>query len=319
MEIVSSRRLQGIVFRGKIMDISGYQPKEIEKIHRLFAILEQIGNIKFLSDRLSFYGGTALNFIHFKDIPRLSVDLDFNYRHVDEDRDWGEVRKEIDRLIMRILRDLGYNDNSIKVQASYPLGRFDVKYQSVGRMRDNIKIEIGYMRRIPLLSNDMTYRVINPKTGSEFHIRSPIMEELFANKYCTMISRNRTQMNSRDVFDVNSISRIDIDFDLFIDMVMIEGLLMELNLSDPQISLNSGSLGIIQDLVLDDVDVKLICECVNSFNVRVFEELDKRGWKDFKEKFIIRKEVDLGFIKSPEKINEKLNEHPQVRWILSKG
>ena len=66
-----------------MMDLSGYQPKDVEKIHRLFDILERIGNIKFLSDRLSFCGGTALNFIHFGDIPRLSVDLDFNYRHVD--------------------------------------------------------------------------------------------------------------------------------------------------------------------------------------------------------------------------------------------
>ncbi len=99
------------------MDLSGYSSTVVEKIYRLFDVLEQISKVKFLSDRLSFYGGTALNFIHYAEVPRLSVDLDFNYRHIDEGRDWGDVRTEIDGLLMRILSDIGYKDEQIKVQA----------------------------------------------------------------------------------------------------------------------------------------------------------------------------------------------------------
>ncbi len=60
---------------------SGFSVREIEKVLRISDLLEDISNVKFLQKRLSLYGGTALNFIYFQDVPRLSVDLDFNYRH----------------------------------------------------------------------------------------------------------------------------------------------------------------------------------------------------------------------------------------------
>jgi len=167
-----------------------------------------------------------------------------------------------------------YQKGSIKVQASYPLGRFDVEYQNGGGNRDNIKIEIGYMRRNPLMRDDSRYELTNPRSGSSFSIKSPVKEELFANKYCTMISRSRTQTNSRDVFDVNTISKGIFDFRLFIDLIMIEGLLMELGFSDTMISLTSGSVNIIQDLVIDDIDIESVCENVNSFNTTIFDELE---------------------------------------------
>ena len=96
------------------MDLSGYPPVVVDKIHRLFDILEQISKIRYLSDRLSFYGGTALNFIHFNTVPRLSVDLDFNYRHLDAEEEWGEIREEIDELLKRVLKNLGYFDDERK-------------------------------------------------------------------------------------------------------------------------------------------------------------------------------------------------------------
>ncbi|MCK5773030.1 MAG: nucleotidyl transferase AbiEii/AbiGii toxin family protein, partial [Thermoplasmata archaeon] len=126
------------------MDLSGYPPVVVDKIHRLFGILEQISKVRYLSDRLSFYGGTALNFIHFNKVPRLSVDLDFNYRHLDAEKEWGEIRQEIDELLKRILKDLGYSDENIKIQAQYPLGRLDVRYDNLLEMRDHVKLEIGY-------------------------------------------------------------------------------------------------------------------------------------------------------------------------------
>lgn len=172
------------------MDLPGYSSTVVEKIHRLFDVLEQISKVKFLSDRLCFYGGTALNFIHFNELPRLSVDLDFNYRHIDGKMDWGEVRKDIDEYLMRILADIGYKDKEIKVQAQYPLGRMDIKYDASNGLKDNIKLEIGYMRRIPILLSDIEYQLESPKTGSKFIMLSPQKEELFANKFCTMISRN---------------------------------------------------------------------------------------------------------------------------------
>ncbi len=55
-----------------------------------------------LRDRLSLYGGTALAFVYFPETYRLSVDVDFSYRH-NGDEDWGTVRKGIDGDMNAIL------------------------------------------------------------------------------------------------------------------------------------------------------------------------------------------------------------------------
>ncbi len=50
----------------------------LEKVLRLVDILEFINNQTFLSERLALKGGTAINLVVF-DMPRLSVDIDFDY------------------------------------------------------------------------------------------------------------------------------------------------------------------------------------------------------------------------------------------------
>jgi predicted nucleotidyltransferase component of viral defense system len=83
--------------------------------------------VKFLSDRLSLYGGTAFTFIYSPEILRLSIDLDFNYRNIDP-TDWGDTRKEIDQKIKTLLDKQGYRKTNITINASYPLTRFTIKY-----------------------------------------------------------------------------------------------------------------------------------------------------------------------------------------------
>ncbi|MFW3147255.1 MAG: nucleotidyl transferase AbiEii/AbiGii toxin family protein [Thermoplasmatota archaeon] len=300
------------------MDLSGYSPTVVEKVSRLFDVLEQISKVKFLSDRLCFYGGTALNFIHYSEVPRLSVDLDFNYRHIDEGRDWGYVRTEIDGLLMRVLSDIGYKDEQIKVQAHYPLGRMDIKYVTGNGLEDNIKLETGYMRRIPILTDDQRYTLENPGTGSNFKILSPKREELYANKFCTMISRNKTQMNARDVFDVHTISRSEFNMDLFMDIVMIEGLMMGLDLIDIGVALSPGSLSNIEDLVVEELDLDEISYDVNTFSDNVQEKLVQNNWPDFQEYFKKRKEVDHSYFNDSEKINPHLDKHPQLQWMIKR-
>ena len=82
----------------------GFNVREIEKVCRISDILEDISAVKFLRDRLSLYGGTALTFIYFKEILRLSIDLDLNYRHLNT-KDWGEIRNEIDKRIKHCFTD----------------------------------------------------------------------------------------------------------------------------------------------------------------------------------------------------------------------
>jgi len=130
----------------------GFNVREIEKVCRISDLLEDLSAIKFLSDRLSLYGGTALTFIYSPEILRLSVDLDLNYRHFNE-KDWGEVRDEIDKRIKDILYRQGYKKSDIAINSSYPLARFTIKYLNTLGDQDSFKIETGYMRRTPNLKN----------------------------------------------------------------------------------------------------------------------------------------------------------------------
>ncbi|NYT16305.1 MAG: nucleotidyl transferase AbiEii/AbiGii toxin family protein [Methanomassiliicoccales archaeon] len=184
-----------------------------EKMSRLFEILNRIYSVEFLSRRLSFYGGTALHSIHFDLAERLSIDLDFNFRQVG-DEDWGEQRDEVDSRIKSILDSLGYLD--YRIQPSYPLNRFDIKYRSSSGLRDSIKIEIGYLRRVPF-SRDINYSISNEYTNNLICL-SPMKEELLANKIVTFFSRG----GGRDLYDVYAISRASYNEEWMRKLVLLE-------------------------------------------------------------------------------------------------
>jgi hypothetical protein len=52
----------------------GFNSKDLEKTCRISDLLEDISAVKFLLDRLSLCGGTALTFIHSQEILRLSIE-----------------------------------------------------------------------------------------------------------------------------------------------------------------------------------------------------------------------------------------------------
>jgi predicted nucleotidyltransferase component of viral defense system len=301
------------------LDLTGYPQASIEKIGRLFDVLERIGSVKFLSNRLSFYGGSALNLIHFGEVPRLSVDLDFNYRHIDGEKDWGDVRKEIDHLLLRVLHDLGYDDDDIRIQARYPLGRIVASYRSSQERIDTIKVETGYMRRMPIMKEDRSYELRNPRSGSSFSVLSPCKEELFANKFCTMISRRKGSMNARDMFDVRTISRSTFDTDLFLDIVMVEGLLMDLDLTDPEILIGTVPSSNLKGLVIGNIDMVSMMDSVISFTKEVQQLLEERHWNDFRYGFKASGRMDRTYFRYDDKINDRLSEHPQLVWVNMKG
>ena len=199
-----------------LFDTKGFNDKTIEKIYRICDILQRIYLIDYTRDRLALYGGTSLNFLHFKEVPRHSLDIDFNYR----DRqigDWAKERDEIDKIIKKVLSDLHYSENNIKIQAEYPITRFVIHYRSKNDERDSIKIEIGYMRRIPILKDDIFLPFAHPRTGEQFMIKTPNSEELFGNKFCTLIYRymDKSMISSRDIFDVYVISKTKFDNSMF--------------------------------------------------------------------------------------------------------
>ena len=296
------------------MDLTLYQETVSEKIERISDILIQMNKLSILKDHMSFYGGTALNFLYL-DAPRLSEDLDFNYRQTDS-RDWGEVRSVIDKETKRILSDLDYSENDIKIQPTYNLCRFYIQYLNSKNLKDFIKIETGYMRRIPILKNDTFKEFIHPATEKRVKIKTPRSEELFANKFCTLFSREET--SSRDIFDVYNISKEKFDLSLFCDIVMIESLFMKINIdSFPMERFNKKKQGDrIRDLVVKNFDWKILSQEVISFIERIQSELSTFGYSEFIREFERSHKIDIDALKNKNKINKGIQKHPIILWMI---
>lgn len=195
-----------------------YNYDTVEKVYRISDVLGRMYDIPYIQKHLRLVGGTALNLIEFDQYRRLSVDLDFNFRIMESEIDWGKERERIDSYIKEVLQRSGYSRNDIKINASYPLTRFDVKYGSVRSA--SFKVEIGYMNRISFLRADQTRIFQHPKTGDESEIHLPQREELFSEKCGTLLGRR----TARDLFDVAAISTTNFDKQLFRKCLVLKNL-----------------------------------------------------------------------------------------------
>ena len=298
------------------LDLSPFPETIREKIGRISDILVQMNKVYLLKNHLSFHGGTALNFLYLN-APRLSEDLDFNYRQIDE-RDWGEVRDDIDRETKRILNDLVYKKEDIKIQPTYNLCRFYIQYINIKGVKDSIKIETGYMRRIPILKSDTFKEFVHPMTERRIDIKTSLKEGLFANKFCTMFSRE--SVSARDIYDVYSISSADFDMSLFIDVVLIESIFMNIDIiSFPLETLfEEIQTAQIQDLVAEEIDWKKVNEKVKSFIERVEDELKKREYTEFISEFHNHNKINFDKLSNKDELNGGLEHHPMLLWLIEK-
>jgi predicted nucleotidyltransferase component of viral defense system len=141
----------------------------------LLQILKDIYNDVELSSLLGFKGGTALMF--FYDLPRFSVDLDFNL--LDENKAEFVYNK-----MRKILHKYGkIDDEAIKFY-----GLIVVLDYGVGERK--LKVEI---------SNRQWNEQYEIKNLLGIHIKTMIASDMFAHKLCALL--DRTELTNRDIFD----------------------------------------------------------------------------------------------------------------------
>lgn len=141
----------------------------------LFQILKEIYEDKELAITLGFKGGTALMF--FYDLPRFSVDLDFNLLNpAKEEMVYGKVREIL-------LKHGSIHDEAKKFYG--PLCVLDFR---AGERK--LKVEISNRN-----FNDL-YEVKN-LLGVTMQVM--VAPDMFAHKLCAML--DRTVMTNRDIFD----------------------------------------------------------------------------------------------------------------------
>lgn len=141
----------------------------------LFQILKDIYEDKELAGILGFKGGTALMF--FYDLPRFSVDLDFNLLNTNkEDVVYGKVR------------DILLKHGTIHDEAKKFYGIICVLDYGVGERK--LKVEISNR------SFDDRYEVKN-LLGVNMQVM--VASDMFAHKLCAIF--DRTVITNRDIFD----------------------------------------------------------------------------------------------------------------------
>lgn len=141
----------------------------------LFQILKEIYEDKELAGILGFKGGTALMF--FYDLPRFSVDLDFNLLNIDKEE-----------LVYGKVRDILLKHGSIHDEAKKFYGILSVLDYGIGERK--LKVEISNRA-----FNDR-YEVKN-LLGVTMQVM--VAPDMFAHKLCAML--DRTAITNRDIFD----------------------------------------------------------------------------------------------------------------------
>ena len=145
--------------------------------HKFFMvqILKDIYSDIFLAGQLGFKGGTALMF--FYDLPRFSVDLDFNLIDKEHAQD---VYDKVEQIISKYGK---IKDSAIK--------RFGILHVlDYGAGHRNMKVEVS-IRRF-----DDSYEV---KDFLGINVRVMKEPDMFAHKLCALL--DRSMMAGRDVFD----------------------------------------------------------------------------------------------------------------------
>jgi len=302
------------------MALKGFSSDTIEKMKRLCDLLLAIQRSEFISKRLSLYGGTALNFLYLN-TPRLSEDLDYNYRHIDKE-DWSKTRDKIDIDLKWILDSFGYKKDEIKINSLYNQCRFHLNYISETGVKDDLKIEIGYMRRFSNLNEDCIKSFNHLTNEEEIRVMTPVKEELFANKFATMISRSKAYLNPRDIFDVYSISKENFNQRLFLDLVAIETILMNMSyttlLQIKERLMNRKPSGKIEHLVNRKINFENIISDVVSFSNKTIKDLSSYKLDKTIDCFYDSGKLDLEAFKFKNKLNPNLEEHPQLKWLRKK-
>jgi predicted nucleotidyltransferase component of viral defense system len=301
-------------------DTKGFDEKTIEKIYRLCDLLQRISLVEFTRERLSLYGGTSLNFLHFKNIPRLSIDIDFNYRDL-KTGDWGKERDKIDSVLKKILTDLKYSNSDIKIQASYPLTRFDVHYTTKDEQKDSIKIEIGYVRRMPVFNNDIKATFNHFRTDEQIELKTPTSEELFGNKFCTLLYRykDETVISSRDLYDVYTISKNTFDKEMFETAIILDSLMRPepriyeknpKNILD-KVSIDSQLLNLTRNR-----DVPKDLKSISQDFINKYISIAKEKYQEIIDTFFDKHVFNPKLLKTYKSLNPDIESHPSILWNL---
>ena len=176
------------------------------------------------------------------------------------------------------------------------------------------------MRRTPILKTDAQAEFKHIGTQETFKATTPLREELFANKWCTMLYRK----TARDVFDMYRIADMKFDPYTFRKCAIIDSLtrkLPKLYEINPEIvneiPLDSSLRNLLQTDRLPELDFTKIAQRVTEFTNAQLQKLtnnEKNMIDQFWDKRIFAPEL----INSKGIFHPKIAEYPAALWTLER-
>lgn len=289
-----------------------------EKVLRLCDVLQFISECPY-SNMLSLKGGTAIN-LWILDLPRLSVDADFDFSLNCSREEMLRLREEITKVINEYMAKNHYILSN-KSKYTFSLDSLVYKYETITGSNDLLKVEINYSNRIHVF--DTTISDMKAVIGKNMKINRLVDEEIIGSKMNALISRDAT----RDVYDIyNMFNRSCVSEDLVKKVMIfyyaissdapikiletIENVITRIN------ALNYNKLRETLIPLLRKGE-KINIEEMKSFVISLLERIAKL---DDSEKAFINKfnsglfEQELLF--ENYKVND-LNEHPMLKWKMS--
>lgn len=196
-----------------------------------------------------------------------------------------------------------------------------MQYPNTLGSKDNFKIEIGYMRRYPILKTDKLADFTHIGTQENFPTKTPIKEELFANKWCALLYRK----TPRDLFDVYQITQKSIDPEVFRKCAIIDSLmrgkpkLYQINIKETinKIPIDSSLRNLLQTEKLSKFDFDEMTEETINFSKETTANLTKNEIKTI-DQFFDLKTFKPNLIDEKRIFHQKIKEHPAIQWALTK-
>jgi predicted nucleotidyltransferase component of viral defense system len=174
---------------------AGYKPENLEKVHRLLDVFQQIMSVPFLKERMVLKGGTALNLFCFEQLPRLSVDIDLNYIGALSREKMLEEKPMIMDAVEQIMVQNQFERHRAPMR--HAGGKMVWFYPSLLGQRGSLEIDINFMYREPLFPVEWK----SPNINEYKNINGPVLDihELAAGKLSALFDRSA----SRDWFDAH--------------------------------------------------------------------------------------------------------------------
>ena len=180
-----------------IADERGFAKEPVERMIRLFDVLEKFAGDDVIGPRMALVGGTALNAFH-ADLPRLSLDIDIHYMGQGDRVRIEEERPVFEDRALRIMAGEGYS--LLLNPRSDTSGRWVFGYEDMQGLDAQLHVDVNYAQRPAFFG---TNRLSSASLGEHRARDIPVVDksEVIGGKLKALVSREK----ARDLFDARVI------------------------------------------------------------------------------------------------------------------